>query len=311
MTKKELKANVLLLLTAAIWGFSFVAQRVGSEHLGAFTFNGIRFAIGSISLLPLILFLSRKKAKNVQEGVNIIEADRKETFKAGLIAGIVLFIAAALQQIGMASTTAGKGGFITGIYMVIVPVLGLFLKQKTNKNTWIGIVLAIIGLYLLTITDGLSIGKGDLLVLMSSFLWATHILIIDNFTKKIDPLKLSSIQFATCSILSLVVAFGFETITAAGIKGALMAILYGGLLSVGVAYTLQVVAQKDAKPTHAAILLSMESVFGVIGGALFLEESLNGRGLIGCVLIFVAIIISQIKPADELKSVNEETVTIK
>lgn len=311
MTKKELKANVLLLLTAAIWGFSFVAQRVGSEHLGAFTFNGIRFAIGSISLLPLILFLSRKKAKNVQEGVNTIEADRKETFKAGLIAGIVLFIAAALQQIGMASTTAGKGGFITGIYMVIVPVLGLFLKQKTNKNTWIGIVLAIIGLYLLTITDGLSIGKGDLLVLMSSFLWATHILIIDNFTKKIDPLKLSSIQFATCSILSLVVAFGFETITAAGIKGALMAILYGGLLSVGVAYTLQVVAQKDAKPTHAAILLSMESVFGVIGGALFLEESLNGRGLIGCVLIFVAIIISQIKPADELKSVNEETVTIK
>ncbi|MDU4891244.1 MAG: DMT family transporter [Clostridium sp.] len=311
MTKKELKANVLLLLTAAIWGFSFVAQRVGSEHLGAFTFNGIRFAIGSISLLPLILFLSRKKAKNVQEDVNTIEADRKETFKAGLIAGIVLFIAAALQQIGMASTTAGKGGFITGIYMVIVPVLGLFLKQKTNKNTWIGIVLAIIGLYLLTITDGLSIGKGDLLVLMSSFLWATHILIIDNFTKKIDPLKLSSIQFATCSILSLVVAFGFETITAVGIKGALMAILYGGLLSVGVAYTLQVVAQKDAKPTHAAILLSMESVFGVIGGALFLEESLNGRGLIGCVLIFVAIIISQIKPADELKSVNEETVTIK
>lgn len=311
MTKKELKANVLLLLTAAIWGFSFVAQRVGSEHLGAFTFNGIRFAIGSISLLPLILFLSRKKAKNVQEDVNTIEADRKETFKAGLIAGIVLFIAAALQQIGMASTTAGKGGFITGIYMVIVPVLGLFLKQKTNKNTWIGIVLAIIGLYLLTITDGLSIGKGDLLVLMSSFLWATHILIIDNFTKKIDPLKLSSIQFATCSILSLVVALGFETITAAGIKGALIAILYGGLLSVGVAYTLQVVAQKDAKPTHAAILLSMESVFGVIGGALFLEESLNGRGLIGCVLIFVAIIISQIKPADELKSVNEETVTIK
>lgn len=311
MTKKELKANVLLLLTAAIWGFSFVAQRVGSEHLGAFTFNGIRFAIGSIYLLPLILFLSRKKAKNVQEDVNTIEADRKETFKAGLIAGIVLFIAAALQQIGMASTTAGKGGFITGIYMVIVPVLGLFLKQKTNKNTWIGIVLAIIGLYLLTITDGLSIGKGDLLVLMSSFLWATHILIIDNFTKKIDPLKLSSIQFATCSILSLVVALGFETITAAGIKGALMAILYGGLLSVGVAYTLQVVAQKDAKPTHAAILLSMESVFGVIGGALFLEESLNGRGLIGCVLIFVAIIISQIKPADELKSVNEETVTIK
>lgn len=310
MTKKELKANGLLLLTAAIWGFSFVAQRVGSEHLGAFTFNGIRFAIGSISLIPLILFLNRKKVNNNQGEVNSTKADRKDTFKAGIIAGTVLFVAATLQQIGMASTTAGKGGFITGIYMVIVPVLGLFLKQKTNKNTWIGIGLAIIGLYLLTITDGLSIGKGDFLVLMSSFLWATHILIIDNFTKKIDPLKLSSIQFATCSILSLIIAFGFETITAAGIEGALMAILYGGLLSVGVAYTLQVVAQKDAKPTHAAILLSMESVFGVIGGALFLGESLNGRGLIGCVLIFIAIIISQIKPADELKAVNEEATRI-
>ena len=310
MTKKELKANVLLLLTAAIWGFSFVAQRVGSEHLGAFTFNGIRFAIGSISLVPLIIFFHRKKENKVDEKLKVTEANKKQIFKAGLIAGIVLFAAAALQQIGMASTTAGKGGFITGIYMVIVPVLGLFLKQKTNRNTWIGIGLAIIGLYLLTITNGFSIGKGDLLVLMSSFMWAIHILIIDNFTKKIDPLKLSCIQFATCSVLSLVIAFGFETITVSGVEGALMAILYGGILSVGVAYTLQVVAQKDAKPTHAAILLSMESVFGVIGGALFLGEKLNGRGLIGCVLIFIAIIISQIKPADELKAVNEEGATI-
>lgn len=310
MTKKELKANGLLLLTAAIWGFSFVAQRVGSEHLGAFTFNGIRFAIGSISLIPLIIFLDRKKENKVDEKLKVTESNKKQTFKAGLIAGIVLFVAAALQQIGMASTTAGKGGFITGIYMVIVPVLGLFLKQKTNRNTWIGIGLAIIGLYLLTITDGFSIGKGDLLVLTSSFMWAIHILIIDNFTKKIEPLKLSCIQFATCSTLSLVIAFGFETITVAGIEGALMAIFYGGILSVGVAYTLQVVAQKDAKPTHAAILLSMESVFGVMGGALFLGEKLNGRGLIGCVLIFIAIIISQIKPTDELKSVNEEVAGI-
>lgn len=310
MTKKELKANGLLLLTAAIWGVSFVAQRVGSEHLGAFTFNGIRFALGSLSLVPLILFSDRKKGKKQGE---IIEGEndfnkKNYTVKAGLIAGCVLFIAASLQQIGMTYTTAGKGGFITGIYMVIVPLLGLFLKQKTGKNTWIGIALAIVGLYLLTITEDFSIGKGDLLVLMSSFMWAIHILIIDNFTKKIDALKLSSIQFATCAILSLAIAFIFETITIEGIQGALVAILYGGLLSVGVAYTLQVVAQKDAKPSHAAILLSMESVFGAIGGALLLDEKLNGRGLIGCALIFIAIIISQIKPSEVKISNPKETI---
>ena len=308
MTKKELKANILLLLTAAIWGFSFVAQRVGSEHLGAFSFNGIRFALGSISLIPLIIFLDRKKGKNIDDNAVVEGINKITTFKAGIIAGVVLFVAAALQQIGMASTTAGKGGFITGIYMVIVPVLGLFLKQKTGKNTWIGIVLAVIGLYMLTVSDGFSIGKGDLLVFMSSFMWATHILIIDNYTKKIDPLKLSSIQFATCSILSLMWALVLEKITVSGIQGALIAILYGGLLSVGVAYTLQVIAQKDAKPSHAAILLSMESVFGAIGGALFLNEKLNGRGFIGCVLILIAIIISQLKPSEAAYNSKEEIV---
>lgn len=310
MTKKELKANGLLLLTAAIWGISFVAQRVGSEYLGAFTFNGIRFALGSLSLIPLILFSDRKKEKKQEK---IIQGDndfnrKNYTVKVGLIAGCVLFVAASLQQIGMTYTTAGKGGFITGIYMVIVPLLGLFLKQKTGKNTWIGIALAIVGLYLLTITEDFSIGNGDLLVLVSSFMWAIHILIIDNFTKKIDALKLSSIQFATCSILSLAIAFISETITMEGIQGALVAILYGGLLSVGVAYTLQVVAQKDAKPSHAAILLSMESVFGAVGGALLLGEKLNGRGFIGCVLIFIAIIISQIKPSEVKISNPKETI---
>ena len=196
-------------------------------------------------------------------------------------------------------TTAGKAGFITGLYMVIVPILGLFLKQKVNNTTWIGIVIAIIGLYLLSINEDFSISKGDLLVLIGSVGWAIHILLIDNFTKKIDPLKLSSIQFATCSILSLLVAIIFEDINMVGISAALVPILYGGLLSVGVAYTLQVVAQKNAKPSHAAILLSMESVFGAIGGAMFLGERIGARGLVGCVLIFIAIMVSQLKPATE------------
>ncbi|MGN9161629.1 DMT family transporter [Clostridium sulfidigenes] len=298
MTKTQLKANILLLLTAAIWGLAFVAQKVGAEHVGAFTYNGIRFALGSISLIPLILFLNRKKGEN-EETKNNDRDSLKLTIKAGIIAGCALFIATSLQQMGVMGTTAGKAGFITGLYMVIVPILGLFLKQKVNKSTWIGIVIAIIGLYLLSINEDFSISNGDLLVLIGSVGWAIHILLIDNFTKKIDPLKLSSIQFATCSILSLVMAIIFEDINMVGISGAMVSILYGGLLSVGVAYTLQVVAQKNAKPSHAAILLSMESVFGALGGAMFLGERIGTRGLVGCILIFIAIIISQLKPSEK------------
>ncbi len=298
MTKTQLKANILLLLTAAIWGLAFVAQKVGAEHVGAFTYNGIRFALGSISLIPLILFLNKKKGENEKTK----DGDRdslKLTVKAGIIAGCALFIATSLQQMGVMGTTAGKAGFITGLYMVIVPILGLFLKQKVNKSTWIGIVISIIGLYLLSINEDFSISNGDLLVLIGSVGWAIHILLIDNFTKKIDPLKLSSVQFATCSILSLVMAIIFEDINMVGISGAMVSILYGGLLSVGVAYTLQVVAQKNAKPSHAAILLSMESVFGALGGAMFLGERIGARGLVGCILIFIAIIISQLKPSEK------------
>lgn len=298
MTKTQLKANILLLLTAAIWGLAFVAQKVGAEHVGAFTYNGIRFALGSISLIPLILFLNKKKGEN-EETKNNDRDSLKLTIKAGIIAGCALFIATSLQQMGVMGTTAGKAGFITGLYMVIVPILGLFLKQKVNKSTWIGIVIAIIGLYLLSINEDFSISNGDLLVLIGSVGWAIHILLIDNFTKKIDPLKLSSVQFATCSILSLVMAIIFEDINMVGISGAMVSILYGGLLSVGVAYTLQVVAQKNAKPSHAAILLSMESVFGALGGAMFLGERIGTRGLVGCILIFIAIIISQLKPSEK------------
>lgn len=298
MTKTQLKANILLLLTAAIWGLAFVAQKVGAEHVGAFTYNGIRFALGSISLIPLILFLNKKKGEN-EETKNNDRDSLKLTVKAGIIAGCALFIATSLQQMGVMGTTAGKAGFITGLYMVIVPILGLFLKQKVNKSTWIGIVIAIIGLYLLSINEDFSISNGDLLVLIGSVGWAIHILLIDNFTKKIDPLKLSSVQFATCSILSLVMAIIFEDINMVGISGAMVSILYGGLLSVGVAYTLQVVAQKNAKPSHAAILLSMESVFGALGGAMFLGERIGARGLVGCILIFIAIIISQLKPSEK------------
>jgi drug/metabolite transporter (DMT)-like permease len=283
---KRVIANVLLLITAAIWGFGFVAQRVGAQFIGAFTFNGIRFALGSLSLIPLIYFFDRKKTKE--------KISFKKTILPGMIIGSVLFVASTLQQVGVAYTTAGNAGFITGLYMVFVPIFGIFLRQKIGKNAWVGVFVALAGLYLLSVNEDFSIAFGDLLVLIAAIFWAIHILSIDKFAKEIDSLKLSSIQFATCSVLSLVSALMFETVTVAGLSGSLIPLLYGGLLSVGIAYTLQVVAQKDAKPSHAAIILSMESVFGAIGGALLLSERMGLRGAIGCALILAGILISQL-----------------
>ncbi|HAS73152.1 MAG TPA: EamA family transporter [Clostridiales bacterium UBA8960] len=286
---KRVMANILLMITAAIWGFGFVAQRVGAQFVGAFTFNGIRFALGSLSLLPLIYVLDKKNAHEMKEKMTF-----KGTVLPGMIIGSVLFVASTFQQVGMAYTTAGNGGFITGLYMVFVPIFGIFLKQKIGKNAWAGVFLAVIGLYLLSVNDDFTISYGDFLVLISAVFWAIHILTIDKFAKEINPLKLSSLQFATCSVLSIASAFMFETVTLAGLSGSLVPILYGGLLSVGVAYTLQVVAQKDAKPSHAAIILSTEAVFGAVGGALLLSESMSLRGALGCALILVGIVFSQL-----------------
>lgn len=284
---RRIIANGLLLITAAIWGFGFVAQRVGSQFIGAFTFNAIRFALGSLSLIPLIYYFGKK---NPGEKITF-----KKTILPGMIIGFFLFLASTLQQVGVAYTTAGNAGFITGLYMVFVPLFGIFLRQKISKNAWVGVFVALAGLYLLSVNENFSIAFGDLLVLIAAIFWAIHILSIDKFAKEIDSLKLSTIQFATCSILSLFSALIFETVTVAGLTGSMIPLLYGGFLSVGVAYTLQVVAQKDAKPSHAAIILSMESVFGAIGGALLLSESMSLRGVIGCALILAGILISQIK----------------
>ncbi len=294
MESKTLRANILLLITAAIWGFAFVAQRIGAQYVGAFTFNGIRFAIGSLSLVPLILYFDKKK-KNEEINENNIEMKNRKTIISGALVGLMLYLAATLQQVGINYTTAGKASFITGLYMVIVPLIGILLKQKVEKSAWVGVALAVVGLYLLSINENFSISFGDLLELIGAVFWAFHILTIDHFSNKVDPLKLSCIQFATCSMLSLISALIFEHITVSGISSALIPILYGGLLSVGIAYTLQVVAQKDAKPSHAAIILSMESVFGAIGGAIMLGESMSSRGYIGCILILGGMLISQIK----------------
>ncbi len=291
MVSKEIKSVFILLLTAAIWGFAFVAQRVGMGFLGAFTFNGIRFALGSISLLPVIYFFDKKfKSENSAERV---DADIKTTIKSGVIAGCILYIAASLQQVGLIYTTAAKAGFITSLYIVLVPILGIFLKQKTHSTTWIGALTAAVGLYFLSINEGFTIEFGDLLQVIGALFWAVHIQVIDKFVKKVDAIKLSSTQFATCSVLSLITAFIFEDINTSGVIDAIVPLLNGGVMSAGVAYTLQAVGQRYAKPSHAAIALSMEAVFAAIGGILILNETMSLRGYLGCALMLAGMLISQ------------------
>jgi len=280
---------MLLLLAAILWGFAFVAQRAGMRHVGPFIFNGVRFALGSASLLPLMLVNRRRRNAN-----NLSHTSRKTLIVGGGFAGATLFVGSSLQQVGIVYTTAGKAGFITGLYVIIVPVLGLFWRQRPNIVTWGGAILATVGLYFLSITEDFTISTGDLLVLISAFFWAVHVHIIGWFSVRTDPIKLASLQFLVCSVLSLIVAVFTEVITIQGLFNAVVPILYGGLVSVGIAYTLQVVAQQHARPTHAAIILSLETVFAALGGWIILSESLSSRGLAGCALMLAGMLLSQI-----------------
>jgi drug/metabolite transporter (DMT)-like permease len=285
-TVRLMRANALLLITAMIWGFAFVAQRVGMDYIGPFTFNAVRFGMGSLSLVPLIRATRRRREHRAPWPVLV---------KGGVIAGAVLFAGASLQQVGLVTTTAGKAGFITGLYVVLVPMMGLLWGQRVSRLTWLGAVLAVVGLYFLSVTERLTVQPGDLWVLLGAVGWTIHVHLIDRLTARIDPLPLASVQFTVCSLLSFVVALSSESITAAGVSGALLPLLYGGLMSVGIAYTLQVVAQRDAHPTPAAIIMSLESAFAAVGGGLMLGEELGVRGTIGATLMLVGMVLAQIK----------------
>jgi drug/metabolite transporter (DMT)-like permease len=289
MRKTKLQSNLLLLTTAIIWGFAFVAQRIGARYLGSFSYNGIRFALGSISLIPLILFAKGKARPDSAVPQRTVSA-----LPGGIITGCVLFGAASLQQIGIVETAAGKAAFITGLYIVLVPLLGIFLKHRIQVLTWIGVATATAGLYLLSVTENLTIIGSDLLLLAGALLWAVHILLIDYFIQKVDGLRLSCIQFVTCAVFSLAIALVCEKITLNGIRQALIPLLYGGIGSVGVAYTLQAIGQRHAKPSHAAIILSLESVFASLGGWLILHEDLGLRGYLGCTLMLAGMLFSQL-----------------
>ena len=298
---KTTKYSLLLLLGAAIWGFAFVAQSAGGDAIGPFTFNSIRNLIGAAILVPVILFLDRlgygKKPKT--------KAERKKLLIAGSLIGIVLFLATNLQQLGITyGRSAGKAGFITATYLILVPILGLLLGKKCPLSVWLAVILAMIGIYLLSVTEASGLSWTDLLLLLSAFCFAVQILLIDHFVSDVDGIRMAAIQFLVCGLLSAVPAVILEQQNWAGPDGAFSAflnpeawgsILYAGLLSCGVAYTLQIVGQKHVPPTLASLMMSFESVFCVLGGWLFLGETLSARQITGCVLMFLAILLVQIR----------------
>lgn len=289
MKSTTLRSDSLLLLTSLIWGLAFVAQRVGMDYVGPFIFNGIRFALGAMVIIPFIYFSQRNNNSSGEESLQ----SNKLLVRGGLILGLVLFGGATFQQYGMVYTTASNAGFITGLYVVIVPILGLLRKQYPHFTIWIAALLAATGLYLLSVTEGFSIFFGDLLVLIGAVFWAVHVVIIGVLSPKVSALKLALIQYLVCSVLSTILALTTEQNTLEGVLDASIPILYGGLLSVGIAYTLQVIAQKKAPPAHAAIILSLEAVFAALGGWIILNEQLGGRELAGCALMLLGILVAQ------------------
>lgn len=296
MQKTQLRNSLLLLLTAAIWGVAFVAQSVGMEHVGPFTFNMVRSLIGGIVLIPCIFVLDKiSPSESSNTAPPNHSAQKKTLITGGVCCGIFLALASNFQQMGIQYTSVGRAGFITACYIVIVPILGLlFFKKKCPPTIWAAVVLALAGLYLLCITDGFGIGKGDLLVLVCAVLFSFHILVIDHFSPLVNGVKMSCIQFFVCGILSGIAAFLLETPNFSDILAAWGPILYAGVLSCGVAYTLQIVGQKNMNPTVASLILSMESCISVLAGWAILGQKLTVRELCGCVLMLAAIILAQL-----------------
>lgn len=284
-------ANLLLLLASAIWGFAFVAQRLGMNHMGPLYFNAIRFGLGALVLLP-VLFLGLPGMKPAPFFVG----QRKHLLLGGLITGVFIFGGSTFQQFGVVHTTAGKAGFITGLYVVFVPLLGLLRGMKTRREIWVGAGLAAVGLYLLSGKGWGGIALGDGLVLVGTLFWASHVLVVGWLAPRVNPLALAVLQFVVCSLLSAVGASIFEELPPDAVKNAAFPILYAGLLSVGVAYTLQILGQRKAHPAHAALILSMEGIFAALGGWVILSESLSLRGIAGCFLMLGGIVLAQGNP---------------
>lgn len=297
---KRWKANILLLLAALIWGCAFCAQSVGMDYLGPFTFNGTRFIIGGLVLLPVIAFL-RKSGKN---NFNHNKEYYKRLLLSGIACGLCLAVASTVQQVGIIYTSAGKAGFITALYVILVPLFGLFLGHKPGFLVWIGVVLAVGGMYLLCVSGVDTINKGDILIFICAVCFTFHILIVDRLAPKVDGVELSCVQFFTAGILcSVLVPFTGEVVSAEGFLGAMVPLLYTGIFSSGVAYTLQIIGQKHTSPTLASLLLSLESVFAALSAWVILGNKMSTREILGALLCFSAIVLAQL-PTKVAKPVN-------
>lgn len=296
MSAKYSKNFILLFITAVIWGVAFVAQSAGMDYVGPYTFNAVRCLLGGIVLIPCVFFLTRSAKKDGTASKMPVMDRPKDLLIGGLICGFMMFVSTTLQQVGIAYTTVAKAGFITALYIIIVPILGIFLKRKAGLKIWISVVIALVGLYLLCMKGSLSLSKGDFLILICSICFAIHIMVVDHFTEKVSGTKLSCIQFLFAGALSSVLMFLFEEPHWADIGAAWLPICYAGILSCGVAYTFQIIGQRGTDPTIASLILSLESVVSVLAGWILLGETLSPREILGCVLMFGAIILAQINP---------------
>lgn len=297
MNFRTYRADALMLITALIWGSTFVAQSLGMEHIGPFLYTGLRFMIGSLVVLPLVLLVRPRLDQPFRRFSWPMVA-------GSLVLGVVLTIGINLQQVGLLFTTVTNSGFITGLYVILVPVFGLVIGMRSGLGIWSGAVLAVVGMLLLSVNENYRIAGGDLLQLAGAACWAVHVLLVGTLATRFDPIRVSFIQFAVCALISLLMALVFEDIQWQAIRLALPAVLYGGLLAVGIGFTLQVVAQKHAIASHAAIILSLEAVVAAIAGWLVLNETLSLRGFIGCCLMLTGMLVAQLVPIYQQRRLN-------
>ena len=326
MNRFILRQSLLLFLTAVIWGVAFVAQSAGMNYVGPFTYNGVRCILGGLVLLPCIALLDRLQggrsaqgdaAAQAAEGMKTEEAltpaearkrNRGQLAAGGICCGVILFVASSLQQLGIQYTSVGKAGFLTAMYILLVPVMGLFVHKKVGMKVWIGVVFAVCGLYLLCMTNGFKLERGDALVLACAVVFSLHILVIDYFSPKVDGVRMSCIQFWVCGIVAMLCSFVFEQPDLSSILAAWQPVCYGGIMSCGIAYTLQIVGQKGMNPTVASLILSLESVVSVVAGFLILEQTMSRRELLGCSLMIVAIVLAQLPDRNNRGMADREKI---
>lgn len=284
------RTDLLMLLTATIWGSVFIAQRMGMDHIGPFLYTGLRFGLGSLVLLPLILILEKRATHSKPEPFN------RDLLLGGVVMGIALTLAINLQQVGLLFTSVTHAGFITGLYVIIVPILGLILGHRIGLGIWLGAGLAVVGMFLLSVGESFTVVSGDWLQLAGAFIWGVHVLLVSYFASRHDPLQLALVQFVVCSLASLLLASLLEPLQWAAIVKAAPALVYGGVVGVAMGFTLQVVTQKVAIPSHAAIIFSLEAVFAALFGAWLLAEVLSLKAYIGCTLMLAGMLLAQLWP---------------